>query len=226
MSCNNYVDGAAALRAAFDQQGAAVAVIKHANPCGIAVGSDIAEAHRKAHACDQVSAFGGVIAANQKVDAQMASQVAEGFTEGVLAPEFEPEALEIWTKKKNIRLLPVERPERGRFAQRPISGGVLVQAVDTWQAEGDGPANWTLAAGEAADEATLQDLAFAWRSCRAVKSNAILLADDGASVGVGMGQVNRVDSCRLAVERAGQERAKDAVAASDEIGRASWRGGV
>lgn len=215
MSFNNYVDGDAALRAAFDQQGAAVAVIKHANPCGIAVGSDIAEAHRKAHACDPVSAFGGVIAANQKVTAQMASQVAEVFTEVVLAPEFEPEALEILTKKKNIRLLTVERPERGRFEQRPISGGVLVQAVDTLQAEGDDPANWTLAAGEAADEATLQDLAFAWRSCRAVKSNAILLADDGASVGVGMGQVNRVDSCRLAVERAGQERAKDAVAASD-----------
>src|SRR5699024_11013529 len=181
------------LRAAFDQQGAAVAVIKHANPCGIAVGSDIAEAHRKAHACDPVSAFGGVIAANQKVTAQMASQVAEVFTEVVLAPEFEPEALEMLTKKKNIRLLTVERPERGRFEQRPISAGVLGQAVGTLQAGGHAPANWPRAAGEAADEATLQEPAFAGRASRAVKSNAILLADAGAPVGVGMGQVNGVD---------------------------------
>jgi phosphoribosylaminoimidazolecarboxamide formyltransferase/IMP cyclohydrolase len=98
---------------------------------------------------------------------------------------------------------------------RPISGGILIQQVDRVDADGDDPATWTLAAGEAADEATLADLAFAWTAVRSVKSNAILLAIDGASVGVGMGQVNRVDSCRLAVERAGAERAGGAVAASD-----------
>lgn len=215
MSFNNYVDGDAALRAAYDHADPAVAVIKHANPCGIAVGTDIAQAHRRAHECDPVSAFGGVIAANRTVSAEMARQVAEVFTEVVLAPDFEPEAVEILTKKKNIRLLTVARPERAARDLRPVSGGLLVQETDVLDAAGDDPANWTLAAGAAADAATLADLEFAWRACRAVKSNAILLARDGASVGIGMGQVNRVDSCGLAVERAGADRARGAVAASD-----------
>lgn len=215
MSFNNYVDGDAALRAAYDHADPAVAVIKHANPCGIAVGTDIAQAHRRAHECDPVSAFGGVIAANRTVSAEMARQVAEVFTEVVLAPDFEPEAVEILTKKKNIRLLTVARPERAALDLRPVSGGLLMQETDVLDAAGDDPANWTLAAGAAADAATLADLEFAWRACRAVKSNAILLARDGASVGIGMGQVNRVDSCGLAVERAGADRARGAVAASD-----------
>ncbi|WP_077490371.1 bifunctional phosphoribosylaminoimidazolecarboxamide formyltransferase/IMP cyclohydrolase [Sinomonas mesophila] len=208
MSYNNYVDADAALRAAFDFDEPAVAIIKHANPCGIAVASPgaadpIADAHAKAHACDPVSAFGGVIAANRTVTKGMAETVAGIFTEVVIAPDFEPEAVEILSKKKNIRLLAL--PEGyGRYPTeiRQISGGVLVQVSDTLDADGDAPANWTLAAGEAADEATLADLAFAWRASRAAKSNAILVAKDGASVGIGMGQVNRVDSCRLAVERA------------------------
>ena len=215
MSFNNYVDGDAALRAAYDHTAPAVAIIKHANPCGIAVGTDIAQAHRRAHECDPVSAFGGVIAANRMVSAEMARQVAEVFTEVVLAPDFEPEAVEILTKKKNIRLLTVARPERAALDLRPVSGGLLVQETDVLDAAGDDTANWTLAAGAAADAATLADLEFAWRACRAVKSNAILLARDGASVGIGMGQVNRVDSCGLAVERAGADRARGAVAASD-----------
>jgi len=215
MSFNNYVDGDAALRAAYDHADPAVAVIKHANPCGIAVGTDIAQAHRRAHECDPVSAFGGVIAANRTVSAEMARQVAEVFTEVVLAPDFEPEAIEILTKKKNIRLLTVARPERAALDLRPVSGGLLVQETDVLDAAGDDGANWTLAAGVAADAATLAELEFAWRACRAVKSNAILLARDGASVGIGMGQVNRVDSCGLAVERAGADRARGAVAASD-----------
>lgn len=215
MSFNNYVDGDAALRAAYDHTEPAVAVIKHANPCGIAVGADIAQAHQRAHECDPVSAFGGVIAANSPVTAQMARQVADVFTEVVLAPEFEPEALEILTKKKNIRLLTVARPERAALDLRPVSGGLLVQETDVLDAPGDAPANWRLVAGEGADAQTLADLEFAWRACRSVKSNAILLAREGAAVGIGMGQVNRVDSCALAVERAGAERARGAVAASD-----------
>ncbi len=222
MSFNNYVDADAAWRAAHDHPEAAVAIIKHANPCGIAVGADIAAAHAAAHACDPVSAFGGVIAANREVTAEMADQVAEVFTEVILAPAYTDEALEILTRKKNIRVLTVAPPSRGGVETRPISGGILLQATDAIDAvvEGGGDAaeNWTLAAGEAADEQTLADLAFAWRAVRAVKSNAILLADGGASVGVGMGQVNRVDSCKLAVERAnalGHERARGAVAASD-----------
>jgi phosphoribosylaminoimidazolecarboxamide formyltransferase/IMP cyclohydrolase len=218
MSYNNYVDADAAWRAAHDHDGPAVAIIKHANPCGIAVGADIADAHAKAHACDPVSAFGGVIAANGTVTLAAAEQIAEVFTEVVVAPAYEPEALEVLSRKKNIRLLVVEGTPGAGVELRPISGGLLVQQVDRVDADGDDPTAWTLAAGEAADEATLADLAFAWRAVRAVKSNAILLADEGASVGVGMGQVNRVDSCRLAVERANAgdvERARGAVAASD-----------
>ncbi|MBM7082545.1 bifunctional phosphoribosylaminoimidazolecarboxamide formyltransferase/IMP cyclohydrolase [Micromonospora humidisoli] len=216
MSYNNYVDADAAWRAANDfPDEPAVAIIKHANPCGIAVGADVAEAHRKAHACDPVSAFGGVIAVNLPVSVELAGQVAEIFTEVLVAPEFEPGAVEILQGKKNIRLLraPAFAPLPAEWRQ--VTGGVLVQQRDRIDAAGDDPANWKLATGEAADEATLRDLALAWRAVRAVKSNAILLAKDGASVGVGMGQVNRVDSARLAVSRAGAERARGSVAASD-----------
>lgn len=214
MSYNNYVDTFAAHRAAHDFDEPAVAIIKHANPCGIAVGADIAEAHRKAHECDSLSAFGGVIAANQTVTVAMAAQVKPVFTEVIVAPDFEPEALDILQTKKNLRILKCAAPQRGGIETRDIDGGLLVQQVDALQADGDRPESWILAAGEAVDEQTLADLAFAWKACRSVKSNAILLASDGASVGVGMGQVNRVDSCKLAVERAG-ERAAGSVAASD-----------
>ena len=214
MSYNNYTDGDAAYRAAYDFTEPAVAIIKHANPCGLAVGADVAEAHRKAHACDPVSAFGGVIATNAPVSIELAEQVAEVFTEVLIAPDYEDGALEILTRKKNIRLLKAAPYEHRERQLQPISGGALLQQPDRIDALGDHPDNWTLVAGDAADADTLADLAFAWRACRAVKSNAILLARGGASVGVGMGQVNRVDSCRLAVERAG-ERAAGSVAASD-----------
>ena len=216
MSYNNYLDTEAARRAAFAHDAPAVAIIKHANPCGIAVGEDIAQAHARAHACDPVSAFGGVIAANRTVTVEMARQVAEVFTEVIVAPGYEDAAVEVLQAKKNIRILVCPAPtDESPIEFRPISGGVLLQQRDRVDAEGDDPTTWTLVAGEAADEATFADLVFAWRACKAVKSNAILLAKDGASVGVGMGQVNRVDTCRLAVERAGAERARGAVAASD-----------
>jgi phosphoribosylaminoimidazolecarboxamide formyltransferase/IMP cyclohydrolase len=214
MSYNNYVDADAALRAAYDFDAPAAAVVKHTNPCGLAVADDIATAHALAHATDPVSAFGGVIAANRRVTGAMAEQVAEVFTEVVVAPGFEPDALAVLSAKKNVRLLVVAPPDRATPEWRPISGGLLLQQRDTIEAPGDAPPSWTLAAGEAADEATLADLAFAWRACRSVKSNAILLAHGGAAVGIGMGQVNRVDSARLAVSRAG-ERAAGSVAASD-----------
>jgi phosphoribosylaminoimidazolecarboxamide formyltransferase/IMP cyclohydrolase len=214
MSYNNYVDADAARRAAYDFDEPAVAIIKHANPCGIAVGADVAEAHRRAHACDPVSAFGGVIATNVPVSVEMAEQVAEVFTEVVVAPAYDEGAVEVLAAKKNIRLLECVPADRGGVELRPISGGLLAQERDAVDAPGDDPANWTLATGEPASPEVLADLAFAWTACRAVKSNAILLAKDGASVGVGMGQVNRVDSCRLAVQRAG-ERAAGSVAASD-----------
>jgi phosphoribosylaminoimidazolecarboxamide formyltransferase / IMP cyclohydrolase len=283
MSYNNYVDADAARRAACDFAEPCVAIIKHSNPCGIAVGADLAEAHAKAHACDPASAFGGVIAANGPVTAELARQIAEVFTEVVVAPGFDGAALDILSASKNIRLLcwpggatlqarrddPPEPPDPwgkpfppdplgppgpptggthppssplggtsppepagvpsatggthppgtvvgllSAMEWRQVSGGILLQTADRVQEPGDDPANWQLKTGSPVDAATLADLKFAWKACRAVKSNAILLASGGASVGIGMGQVNRVDSARLAVLRAG-ERAAGSVAASD-----------
>ncbi|MET8786393.1 MULTISPECIES: bifunctional phosphoribosylaminoimidazolecarboxamide formyltransferase/IMP cyclohydrolase [unclassified Streptomyces] len=215
MSYNNYTDTDAARRAAYDHAEPCVAIIKHANPCGIAIGADVAEAHRKAHACDPLSAFGGVIAVNRPVSKEMAEQVAEIFTEVIVAPDYEEGALEVLTKKKNIRVLRAPDGPDNPAEIKQIDGGALLQATDRLQAEGDDPAHWTLASGDALGPDELRELAFAWKACRAVKSNAILLAKDGASVGVGMGQVNRVDSAKLAVERAGAERAQGSYAASD-----------
>ncbi|CAN5834587.1 bifunctional phosphoribosylaminoimidazolecarboxamide formyltransferase/IMP cyclohydrolase [soil metagenome] len=213
MSFNNYVDTEAALRAAHDFAAPAVAIIKHANPCGIAVGADVAEAHRRAHACDPVSAFGGVIAVNGAVSVAMAEQVAEVFTEVVAAPAYDEGALAVLTRKKNVRVLRL--PSWGQAVEaRSISGGMLLQSVDAVDEAGDRADGWQLATGDPLDESGLADLEFAWRACRAVRSNAIVLAAGAATVGVGMGQVNRVDAARLAVSRAG-DRAGGAMAASD-----------
>src|SRR6195952_2064186 len=215
MSYNNYIDTDAAWRAAHDHADPCVAIIKYANPCGIAVGADIASAHRKAHACDPVSAFGGVIAVNREVDLTMAEQVAEVFTEVVAAPSFTDDALAVLSRKKNIRLLRLPADSAPDPVElRPISGGMLVQTRHLLDAPGDDPTTWTLVTGDPLDAAGLDDLVFAWRSVRAVRSNAILLAHDRATVGVGMGQVNRVDAARLAVSRSG-DRAAGSVAASD-----------
>ncbi|MDR0593807.1 MAG: bifunctional phosphoribosylaminoimidazolecarboxamide formyltransferase/IMP cyclohydrolase [Bifidobacteriaceae bacterium] len=215
MSFNNYGDADAARRAVLDFDQPAVAIVKHANPCGIAIGADIAEAHRLAHACDPLSAFGGVIAANRTVTLAMAEQVKPIFTEVIVAPGYEPAALELLSAKKTLRILRLALNPLPGLESKPVSGGLLVQERDAFQAAGDDPANWRLVAGPAADPATWADLAFAWKACRAVKSNAILLARGGASVGVGMGQVNRVDAAELAVKRAGAGRAQGAAAASD-----------
>jgi phosphoribosylaminoimidazolecarboxamide formyltransferase/IMP cyclohydrolase len=218
MSYNNYVDADSAVRAAFDFDEPAVAIIKHANPCGIAIGSPdsddaIADAHAKAHFCDSVSAFGGVIAANRIVTFKMATQVAEIFTEVIVAPGYESEALSLLLTKKNLRVLQLP-PSYSAPAKelKQISGGFLVQESDSFKNFSD--QNWKLVSGNKADAQTRSDLEFAWRAVRSVKSNAILLAQDGVSVGIGMGQVNRLDSCELAVTRAGS-RAKGSVAASD-----------
>lgn len=214
MSYNNYVDADGAWRACNDFRHPCVAIIKHSNPCGIATAANVAEAHRKAHSCDPVSAYGGVIAVNSPVSPQLARQVAEIFTEVIVAPSYDPEALKILQAKKNLRVLKAPRWAAEPMEFRNISGGALAQAPDRIDAEGDDPANWKLATGYALDPEAMADLAFAWWAVRSVKSNAILLAHDLATVGIGMGQVNRVDSARLAVNRAG-ERAKESMAASD-----------
>jgi len=203
MSYNNYTDADAAVRAAYDQgEATTVVVVKHANPCGIAVDEDVAKAHAKAHACDPVSAYGGVIATNATVTAAMAAQVKPIFTEVIVAPEYEPQALEILSAKKNLRILRLPKPVRGGYEFKQVTGGLLVQERDNVDAAGDDPSRWQLVAGPSADAETLADLRFAWNAVRSVRSNAVLLAHAGATVGVGMGQVNRVDSCKLAIERA------------------------
>ena len=214
MSFNNYTDADAAWRAALDHADPCVAIIKHANPCGIATGADIATAYLAAHACDPVSAFGGVIAANRKVTVEMAEPLSQVFTEVIIAPEYEPAALEILMKKPSIRILTCPNTKLSPLEIRPVSGGVLLQNTDKIDAPGDDCANWKQVTGEKVSQQVLADLQFAWRAVRAVKSNAILLAKNGAAVGIGMGQVNRVDSARLSIDRAG-EQAKGSVAASD-----------
>jgi phosphoribosylaminoimidazolecarboxamide formyltransferase/IMP cyclohydrolase len=218
MSYNNYVDADAALRAAYDFSEPAVAIIKHANPCGIAVGDPssndpIADAHAKAHMCDSMSAFGGVIAANRIVTVEMAKQISQIFTEVIVAPGYEIEALQILLKKSDLRILELPASyARDKYEYRQISGGILMQESDEFS--NFNTLGWKLVSGKKADPETMRDLEFAWRACRSVKSNGILLAKDGASVGVGMGQVNRVDSCKLAVTRA-ESRSRESVAASD-----------
>ena len=215
MSFNNYTDAEAAWRAVLDHRDPAVAIMKHANPCGIAVCElGVAVAYQHAHECDPVSAFGGVVAANRKVDLAMAEPLSKIFTEVLIAPDYDADALELLMKKPSIRILKCDVTEINPFELRPVSGGVLLQETDLIDADGDSPLNWKQVSGDPVDVQTLKDLEFAWRSARSVKSNAILLAKGTASVGIGMGQVNRVDSARLAVSRAG-DRVNGSVAASD-----------
>jgi phosphoribosylaminoimidazolecarboxamide formyltransferase/IMP cyclohydrolase len=214
MSFNNYTDADAAWRAALDHSQPCVAIIKHANPCGIAVAGDIASAYRAAHACDPVSAFGGVVAANRTISVEMATALSAVFTEVVIAPGYEAGAIDILSAKPSIRILTCTSSEISPLERRPVSGGMLLQQSDLIDAPGDLSAGWKQVSGSAPSPHVIADLEFAWRSIRAVKSNAILLAKDGAAIGIGMGQVNRVDSAKLAVDRAG-DRVAGTVAASD-----------
>jgi phosphoribosylaminoimidazolecarboxamide formyltransferase/IMP cyclohydrolase len=215
MSFNNYTDAEAAWRAVLDHRDPAVAIMKHANPCGVAVCElGVAVAYQHAHECDPVSAFGGVVAANRTVDLAMAEPLSKIFTEVIIAPDYEADALELLMKKPSIRILKCDVTSINVVELRPVSGGVLLQATDLIDAEGDSPKNWKQVSGNSVDLQVMKDLEFAWRSVRSVKSNAILLAKATASVGIGMGQVNRVDSARLAVSRAG-DRVRGSVAASD-----------
>ena len=214
MSFNNYADADAAWRAVFDHSQPCVAIIKHANPCGIAIGSDIASAYQAAHRCDPVSAFGGVVAANRPVSVAMATALSEIFTEVVIAPGYDDGAIDILSRKPSIRILTCTAPSNAPLERRPISGGILLQTSDLIDTQGDSPSGWRQVSGGAVSTDVLADLEFAWRSVRAVKSNAIVVARNGAAIGIGMGQVNRVDSAKLAVDRAG-DRVAGTVAASD-----------
>ncbi|MDR2083131.1 MAG: bifunctional phosphoribosylaminoimidazolecarboxamide formyltransferase/IMP cyclohydrolase [Candidatus Ancillula trichonymphae] len=230
MSYNNYTDAGAALRVVLDFGSPAVAVVKHSNPCGVALGRSVVDAYVKAFASDPVSAYGGVVATNRAVTKEMAEALSPVFTEVIVAPKYNADALEILRQKKNLRILEVGAELGGSGTVQPelrhISGGLLLQDSDVFQAPGDDVANWTLASGAPANTKTLEDLEFAWRVVRSVKSNAVLLAVDKATVGIGMGQVNRLDSCGLAISRANElgkknssgttpQRAVGSVAASD-----------
>jgi phosphoribosylaminoimidazolecarboxamide formyltransferase / IMP cyclohydrolase len=192
----------------------AAVVIKHANPCGAAIASDIESAYRKAHGGDPVSAFGGVIAVNRTVTEALAEQVSLVFTEVLIAPGFTAEALDLLAERKNLRVLEAEAPSHQIRHYRSIDGGVLVQSPDRADAAIESRESWRVMSRVEPDEMTWRDLELAWRICAHVSSNAIVIATDGSAVGIGGGQQSRLDSARLAVGKAG-DRVKGAVAASD-----------
>jgi phosphoribosylaminoimidazolecarboxamide formyltransferase / IMP cyclohydrolase len=215
LSYNNLLDADAALGLVAEHQVRPFAVIvKHTNPCGAAFGATLAEAYASALEGDPVSAFGGVVGLSRPLDGATAARIAGVFTEVVVAPGFEPEALAALAGKPSLRLVQVDpaRPSR-RLGVRSVAGGLLVQEPDA-AGPGDDPASWALQAGDPPAPALLADLALAWSVARHVKSNAIVLARDGRVVGVGAGQQSRVDAVRLAVAKAG-ERAAGAAAGSD-----------
>jgi phosphoribosylaminoimidazolecarboxamide formyltransferase/IMP cyclohydrolase len=215
LSYNNILDTDACWTAVREFAEPACVIVKHMNPCGTAIGADVVEAYDKAHASDPISAYGGVMAFNRPVPLAVAEHInANGqFVEVMIAPEFDADALELLTQKKNIRLLRTGgvRPVVGHYESRAVEGGMLVQTSD---AVSEDPAVFTVPTKRKPTEDEMAQLLFAWRVAKSVKSNAILLAKDFASVGVGAGQMSRVDAAKIAVEKAG-ERAVGAVAASD-----------
>jgi phosphoribosylaminoimidazolecarboxamide formyltransferase/IMP cyclohydrolase len=213
LSYNNLLDTDAAWAMASDFDQPCVAIIKHTNPAGLAVGRSLAEAYPKALAGDPVSAFGGIVAANLPVDGETARQIVEVFTEVVVAPGFTDEALDILQTKANLRILCIDRPEAAAapMVVRSVSGGLLVQDADVAPEEYD---QWRVATAVTPDDQTMAELRFAWQVCKHVKSNAIVLTRDNAVVGVGAGQMSRVDSVRLAVEKSAG-RCEGSVLASD-----------
>ncbi len=214
LSYNNIVDLNAALELVKEFTQPAAVVIKHTNPCGTSIGADICDAYQKAYACDSVSAFGGIVGLNRTVDAATATEISKTFLEAVIAPEFAPDALEILTKKANIRLL-----ETGEFSGnsyngldvKRVNGGFLLQDADN---EAEDSTTWQVVTDTQPTPEQMEELGFAWRVVKHVKSNAIVVAKDKQAIGVGAGQMNRVGSANIAFAQAG-EKANGAVLASD-----------
>ncbi|MFD0711873.1 bifunctional phosphoribosylaminoimidazolecarboxamide formyltransferase/IMP cyclohydrolase [Paenibacillus sp. GCM10027626] len=216
LSYNNINDANAALAIVKEFDEPAVVAVKHMNPCGVGIGATIHEAYEKAYNADQTSIFGGIVAANRTIGADTAQLLSEIFLEIVLAPDFTPEALEILTKKKNIRLLKLGEFQAARERQPEwlvtgIEGGMVVQESDVHSLTAE---DLTVVTDRQPTEEELKQLLFGWKVVKHVKSNAILLAADNMTVGVGAGQMNRVGAARIAIEQAG-EKAKGAVLASD-----------
>ena len=221
LSYNNINDTDAAYECVAEFSEPAVVIVKHANPCGVALGATMREAYEKALACDPVSAFGGVVALNRTLDADAARKIVEIFTEVIVAPDASPEAIEIVASKKNLRLLlagALPDPRAPGLTARTVAGGLLVQDRDNGTLD---TASLKVVTKRAPTDAELRDLTFAWRVCKHVKSNAIVYAKDGATVGVGAGQMSRVDSSRVAVRKAedaangGEPLTRGSVVASD-----------
>ncbi len=215
LSYNNIMDADAAWGAATDFPGPCVAIVKHTVPCGLATHDDLAEAYRRALSGDPVSAYGGIVAANRPIDEATAREIARTHYDIVIAPDFAPEALERLRKKKTLRLLacgtPAEPDGAGALEVRQVRGGLLVQTPDALDED---PATWRVVTRRAPTAAELDDLAFAWRAVKHVKSNAIVIGAGGALRGMGAGQPNRVVSVQLACDKAG-DGARGAALASD-----------
>jgi phosphoribosylaminoimidazolecarboxamide formyltransferase/IMP cyclohydrolase len=211
LSYLNLFDTEAAWRLVHRFDEPAVVVVKHANPCGVAVADDIGVAYRSAHECDPLSAFGGIVAANRRVTAEMAVPLSDVFTEVVVAPGYTDDALAALTAKKNLRVMTAHPPSPIPFDVRPIDGGLLIQEPDP-VAERSG--DWQVVTQTPPTDDQWRDLEFAWLVCAAVSSNAIVYAKDRQAVGIGAGQQNRLDSARIAAERA-DGRAHGGTCASD-----------
>ncbi len=214
LSYNNILDLNAACELVEELQGSACAIIKHNNPCGAATGSDLLEAYTKALSCDPVSAFGGIVVFNSEVDAKLAEKLNEIFLELVVARSYTDDALGILSKKRQRRVLIQKQPLPSGFTVRNAAGGYLVQERDTADAD---PSKWETVTTTKVGESALPGLAFAWTVCKSVRSNAIVLVKDGQTIGIGAGQVSRVDSVKIAIAKAREFGfdIKGAVAASD-----------
>ncbi|HLM77918.1 MAG TPA: bifunctional phosphoribosylaminoimidazolecarboxamide formyltransferase/IMP cyclohydrolase [Rubrobacteraceae bacterium] len=213
LSFNNLydVDAARTILADLSEKGKPAAVIvKHTNPCGAAMGRDLVEAYRNAFASDPISAFGGIVALNGSVYGELALEIAQVFTEVLIAPGFDAEAREVFSAKPNMILLEVSSLVRPELSAKYVTGGLLLQHSD--RVEDDSEYEVVTTRDPSPDE--LDDLLFAWRVAKSVKSNALVLAKDGATVGIGAGQMSRLEAAELAVRKAG-ERARGAAAASD-----------
>ncbi|MCX8007752.1 MAG: bifunctional phosphoribosylaminoimidazolecarboxamide formyltransferase/IMP cyclohydrolase, partial [Coriobacteriia bacterium] len=215
LSYNNILDTDACWAAVREFDEPACVIVKHTNPCGVAVAPDVVEAYRRAHEADPVSAYGGVMAFNRTVPGALIEAISANkqFVEVMIAPDYEPQALELLAAKPNLRVLRTGgvRPTVGHYESRAVEGGMLVQTSD---AVTEDPAGFRVVTKRVPDEDEMRQLLFAWKVAKSVKSNAIVLARDYVTVGVGAGQMNRVNSARIAVESAG-EKARGAVCASD-----------
>jgi phosphoribosylaminoimidazolecarboxamide formyltransferase/IMP cyclohydrolase len=215
LSFNNYIDMNAAWECALEFEDSAAVIIKHTNPCGTASGQDQAEVFVQARETDPVSAFGGVLGFNRMVTAATAEEIVKNFVEVIIAPDYEPAALALFAKKKNVRVMQMPalegHTEKSRMDLKRIGGGLLIQDTDELTLD---PAQLKVVTKIQPDESMLEELKFAWKVAKHVKSNAIVYARGRETVGIGAGQMSRVDSARLAIEKANKE-VKGCVMASD-----------